>query len=167
MGNIKLIAAADENNLIGNDSKLPWPRLRPDLKHFLVKTLGNTVVMGRLTYDSIDEKYRPLKHRRNIVMSRDREYEPHPDVEVAHSLDDVLQMTKHDQQVYIIGGEKVYRQFLPYASEVVLTRIHAAFEGDAYFPELSDRVWEEIARQEDSYKGIDFSYIIYRRADHL
>lgn len=122
---ISLITAYDENQVIGYQNQLPW-HLPNDLKHFKNLTTGKTVVMGRLTFDSIGK---PLPNRKNVVLTKSSTFQA-DHVEIVHRLKDVLSL----DEVMVIGGASVYEQFLPYADQLFITKIHHSFKGDAYFP---------------------------------
>lgn len=139
---IALIAALDRNGLIGRDNALPW-RLPADLQHFKRLTLGKPIVMGRLTWESLG---RPLPGRHNIVLTRDPAY--HADgASVVHSIDAALAAAGAVDEVMVIGGAALYRTLLPRAARLYLTRIDAAFDGDAWFPEVDPAAWREVARE--------------------
>jgi dihydrofolate reductase len=164
MGEIILISAIAENGVIGKDGKLPW-YLPPDLKHFKELTMGHDVVMGRVTYESIPEQYRPLPGRHNIVLSRNSDYQPHPDVEVMHSIDDVVERSWDSEKIFIAGGEHMYRAFLPIASRAEITQLHHNYSGDAHFPNVNQEEWDLVAQENHKYKDIDFSYLTYQRIE--
>lgn len=133
---VSLIVARAENGVIGSANALPW-YLPADLKHFKQLTTGHTVIFGRKTYQTVG---RPLPDRRIIVITRNAAY--HPDgVEVANSLDEAFEMAGRDGEVFVGGGEEIYRAAMPRASRVYITQVHAAVDGDTYFPPLDDSVW--------------------------
>lgn len=143
---IVLVVAASENNTIGVDGGLPWT-LPDDLKHFKRTTIGRPVVMGRKTFDEIGRK--PLPGRPNLVISAtlDPSDIEHDAVSVHRSLTEALDhaATLIDPdapaEVCIIGGGQIYRQALPLANTIVLTRVHAEIEGDTTFPEIPAHIW--------------------------
>lgn len=139
---ICLIAALDRNGLIGRDNALPW-RLPADLQHFKRVTLGKPIVMGRLTWESLG---RPLPGRHNIVLTRDPAYRAEG-ASVVHSIDAALAAAGAVDDVMVIGGAALYRKLLPRAARLYLTRIDAAFDGDAWFPEVDPAEWCEVARE--------------------
>ena len=134
---INIIVAADENNVIGKDNQLIW-HLPDDLKFFKQKTSGHPIIMGRKTFESVGK---PLPNRTNIIITRDRNYSA-DGCTVVHSLEEALAAANGDE-IFIVGGAEVYRQAIPLADRVYLTRVHHIFEGDSYFPVLSDD-WKEI-----------------------
>ena len=126
-----------ENKVIGNKNALPW-HLPADFKYFKENTLGKTIVMGLNTFKSIGEK--PLPGRKNIILNNNTGYVPPEGCFVAHSIDELLEMTKDDPEVMICGGASVYKQFLALAQRLYLTFIHQSFDGDTYFPEVDFKV---------------------------
>lgn len=157
---ITLIAAAAKNNEIGKDNKLIW-HLSNDLKRFKKLTSGHAIIMGRKTFESFPKA---LPNRTNVVITRDQKYTAENAL-IVHSLEEALEVTKDDNQPFIIGGGEIYKQALSIAHRVELTRVHYAFEADTYFPELN-KSWKEVAR-EDCYKDethyYDYSFITYER----
>ncbi len=125
---LALIAAVDKNFLIGKENGLPWDIPR-DMKHFRETTKGKTVIMGRKTFESIGK---PLPKRRNIILTRDTEFKAEG-CEVKHSIEEILELAK-TEEVFVIGGGAVYKEFLPFAEKLCLTHIEATFEGDTHFP---------------------------------
>jgi dihydrofolate reductase len=142
---VTLIWAEAADRVIGMDRALPW-HLPEDMRRFKDLTMGSTVVMGRVTWESLPEKFRPLPGRRNIVITRQSSYDA-PGAEVAPSLEDALERT--DGDVWVIGGASVYEQALPYASRVVRTRVHLQVDGDTRAPVL-DSAWTLVARDPES-----------------
>jgi len=135
---ISLVVAVSTNNVIGMQGDLPW-RLSSDLKRFKSLTLGKPVVMGRLTYESIG---RPLPGRQNIVITRQRDFAAEG-CDVVTSIDEAIDVAGDANEVMIIGGGEIYRQFLPRADRIYLTRVQADIDGDAFFPELVADEWYE------------------------
>jgi dihydrofolate reductase len=140
---IAIVVAMADNRVIGRDNRLPW-HLPADLRHFRQLTVGKPVLMGRKTHESIG---RPLPERTNIVVTRDRSYEA-PGCIVVHSIESALKAVGDREEVMVIGGMDFYRQLLPKADRLYLTLVHAAFEGDARFPELDEREWREVERMD-------------------
>lgn len=133
----------DRRQLIGSDGRLPW-HLPADLRHFKQTTLGKPVVMGRKTYESIGG---PLPDRTNIVVTRDRRYHA-PGCTIARSLEQAIRSAGDVSEVMIIGGADLYRQALPHATRIYLTRIDAEFDGDTWFPEIDRKQWRVRAEKE-------------------
>jgi len=163
MNNLKitLIVAASENNAIGKDNQMLW-HLPDDFKYFKRNTVGHSIVMGRRTFESIGKA---LPERRNIVVTRDQDWVVE-DVDVANSIDDVMKYCRDEREIYIIGGANLYKQTLPLAEKVLLTRVHTVINGDAYFPELSDEEWG-LSHQEyhpkDDRHAYDFTFEVWER----
>ena len=142
-----MIAAIDKNRLIGNGPHIPW-RLPADLRHFREMTIGKPVVMGRKTFETLP---RPLAKRKNIILTRNRDYKAPDGCIVAYSVEDVVnaagKLTEHfGSELMICGGAPIYAAFLPHASRLYLTLVHATFEGDVYFPEFDWNAWKEVKR---------------------
>ncbi len=160
---VALVAAADEQNVIGTDNRLPW-HLPDDLAHFKTLTKGHPVIMGRKTFESIG---RPLPKRRNIVVTRNRSYRAEG-CDVVHSLDDALALGGSlDGTVFVIGGADIYAQALPHAAQVFLTRVHASVgNGDAFFPALPSEEWDLVSEElheSDDRHAHAFSFLRYER----
>ncbi len=133
---ISIIVAVAENQVIGYNNQLLW-HIKEDLQRFKSLTLGHHIIMGRKTYDSIG---RPLPGRTNVVITRDKNYQADGCM-VVNSLEDALNMAHQDSEVFIIGGGDIYRQTLHLVNRIYLTRIHASFSGDTFFPELDLKEW--------------------------
>lgn len=137
---LTLVVAVAENGVIGRKDALPW-KMPEDLKHFRRLTLGNTVLMGRKTFESLGK---PLEGRANWVLTRDPAFAP-AGARVFHTLDEALAEPPQGQ-LLVIGGAELYRQTLPLADRLELTRVHAEVEGDTYFPDCDAAQWHEVAR---------------------
>ncbi|GEQ98614.1 dihydrofolate reductase [Iodidimonas gelatinilytica] len=148
MARLSLIVAAAENGVIGMKGEMPW-HLPADLRYFRKITLGHTVLMGRKTYESIGK---PLPKRRNIVITRQENWHAEG-VEVASSVDEAIRMAGSDEEIMVIGGGEIYRQSLPSADRVYLTRVHLEVAGDTYFPELSKDQWREVSCMDHPAEG--------------
>lgn len=154
---ITIIAAVSKNGMIGRDGKLPW-HIPEDLKHFKELTLGKVVLMGRKTWESIPEKFRPLPGRTNVVVTRQTGYTAPPGVEVFSSLDDALTAHATDA-VLVIGGAEVYRQAMPLAGRLEITHVDSEVEGDTMFPPIDQDVWKEKTREDHD----GFSFVRYEK----
>ncbi|WP_426246645.1 dihydrofolate reductase [Nocardioides sp. LHG3406-4] len=137
---VTLIAAYADNRVIGDHGRIPW-HIPEDFAHFKAETLGHTLVMGRLTFDSIG---RPLPGRRTIVVTRNRSWGA-DGVEVAHGLGEALALAA-DDEVYVAGGTQIYDLALPLATHQILTEVHLSPPGDAHYPELEAGEWQETRR---------------------
>ncbi|MBB5436853.1 dihydrofolate reductase [Pedobacter sp. AK017] len=136
---VSIVVAIAENNAIGKNNELLW-HLPTDLKHFKQLTSGHTIIMGRKTFDSIGK---PLPNRRNIVITRSNSLEI-PGAEVVNNIDQALALCTAEKEVFIVGGAEIYRQAMDKTDKIYLTTVHAGFEGDAYFPEIDQKKWEEV-----------------------
>lgn len=158
---ITLIVAAAENNAIGKGNGMPW-HLPNDFKYFKEKTLNHSVVMGRKTFESIGK---PLPERRNIVMTKNTNY-LHEEVDVANNIDELLLYCRDEREIFIIGGAEIYKQTLPLAHKVLLTRVHTTVDGDAFFPELPANEWKLISaekHEKDDRHAFDYTFEVYER----
>ncbi|MBP1960832.1 dihydrofolate reductase [Paenibacillus aceris] len=136
----KLIAAMDKNRVIGKNNDIPW-RIPNDWRHVNKTTKGHTIVMGRRNYESIG---RALPDRRNIILSREKELRIE-DCEIAHSINDVFNICQSEEEVFIFGGEQIYKMFMPYVTKMYITKIYHEFEGDTYFPDIDFGEWKEVS----------------------
>lgn len=157
---ITLIAAMAENRSIGIDNRLPW-HIPADLKRFKALTMGHTMIIGRRTFDSIGGV--PLPGRPTIVVTRQPDYVP-LGVQVAHSVEEALDRAE-GEEVFVGGGEEIFRRALPRADRLQLTVIHKEFPGHAFFPEVDLSAWR-LTEQEDhaaTEKTPAFSFRVYDR----
>jgi dihydrofolate reductase len=140
--NLTIIAAYSENRVIGYKNDLPW-KIPEDLQRFKQRTIDHTVIMGRKTYESILSRLgKPLPKRRNIVMTHNREF--HDDrVVYATSLEQAFALCDIEKENFVIGGEKIFELFLPYADALDITRVHGTYKGDAYFPDVNWEDWRQ------------------------
>lgn len=159
---ISLIAAMDRNSVIGKDNSLPW-KLSADMKRFKELTTGKPVVMGRKTFESIGK---PLPNRINIILTRDKNYKAQG-CTVAHSIKEALKDVDENDEVMIIGGAQIYKEFLPIANRMYLTLIDKDFEGDAYFPEYNKNDWKEVHREEHESDNYKFAFVDLDRIKKL
>ena len=158
---ISVIAAMSENRVIGRDGSLPW-HLPTDLARFKAITTGHTVIMGRKTFESVGQ---PLPNRRTIIITRNNDYQC-AGVFIAHSLDEALDHAAREDEIFILGGEAVYRIALPRADCLYLTIVHATIEGDTYFPTLDFDDWklvEDERYEVDDRHAYAFSFRRYER----
>jgi dihydrofolate reductase len=155
-----IIVATDAAGGIGLHNTLPW-RLPEDLAHFKRLTTGHSIIMGRKTFDSIG---RPLPNRRNIVITRNPDWQ-HAGVESVPSLAAALQQA-NGSDIFVIGGAQIYAEALPQASRVIVTEIDQRFDCDAHFPPLDPALWHEAAREahHSDSAGFDYAFVTYQRA---
>ena len=162
---ISLIAALASNRAIGKDNALLW-HLPEDMRHFRETTRGKPVIMGRKTWESLPDSFRPLPGRHNIVVSRDPAYAA-SGATLAASLADAVRLAaakSNAAEVFVIGGAALYREALPLADRLYLTEIAQHFDGDAFFPDISPQDWQEISRQPcQETSGPQFSFAVYQR----
>lgn len=147
--------------MIGKDGNLPW-HISADLKNFKAITMGNPIVMGRKTHESIG---RPLPGRENVVVSRDTDYMAQ-DCTVLHSLECVYAKFIHDDEIMIMGGAELYKQTLDKADRIYLTEVHAECAGDTLFPEFDLGQWKEVKREDfraDGKNEFDYSFVVLER----
>ena len=156
---IILIAAVDKNLAIGKDGKIPW-EIKEDLKFFRENTEDSAIIMGRATFDSIG---RPLPKRKNIVMTRTFKGREGV-IEVNSSKDALEQAKSYSEKINIIGGEYIYKEFLPLATKLLITEIDIeVISPDAFFPKWDINQWKEISRKQSSENGLNFSFVEYQR----
>ena len=162
---LSILVAMAKNRVIGRDNKLPW-HLPADLKHFKFLTMGQTIVMGRKTFESIGKV---LPGRASIIITRQTDYEA-PGATVVNSLEDALVVCEDtntpDSENFIIGGEKLYRQTIKLCQRIYLTEIQQDFEGDVYFPELNSDEWEETLRDKhvsEKNDNLEYHFVVLDR----
>jgi dihydrofolate reductase len=159
---ISLVAAVARDGVIGRDNALPW-HLPEDARRFRALTMGHPVVMGRRTWDSLPERFRPLSGRRNVVVSRNPEWRAEG-AERAGSLDDALRLLEGAPQVCVIGGAGLYAEALAVADELLLTEIDAEVQGDVFFPTWDRTAFREECREAHmSEDGVEFAFVRYVR----
>ncbi len=159
---LHLIYARSRNNVIGVNGDLPW-HLPEDLAHFKRTTLGQPVIMGRVTWESIPEKFRPLPGRTNVVVSRQTGFTA-PGAQVVSSLQAAIDLFPADDVVWLIGGAQLYSQAMPLAQQLVITEIDADYEGDAFAPVLNTAEWTEVHRtSHTSAQGLGYSLVTLQR----
>lgn len=167
MAKISLIVAVAENGVIGRDGTMPW-RLSTDLKRFKALTIGHPVVMGRKTWDSLKK---PLPERANIVITRDKSFAGNGAI-VTHSFSEARQIaeaeadkTKTDE-IFIIGGGAIFKEFLPFADRMYITEILAAVEGDTFFPTFDPQNWRALSSEmvpEGPKDTFPTRFVVYER----
>lgn len=159
---VSLIAAIGKNRELGKDNKLLF-NISKDMAHFKEKTTGHTVIMGRKTFESIG---RPLPNRTNIVITRDSSFMLHDsNVKVVHSVEQALELGKkveHDE-LFIIGGAQIYKEFLPYADKLYLTIVDKEVGADAFFPEYENEFKKIVKSQGDEENDHKFTFIELER----
>lgn len=159
---ISIIVATSKNNVIGVNNQLPW-HLPADLKYFKSLTNGHPIIMGRKTYDSIG---RPLPNRENIIITRDKNFTSN-DLVIKDSIDEAIEQCKNQDEVFIIGGDTIYKQTIDIATKLYITRVDTIIEnGDAFFPEINVTEWEKTSVEhfeKDEKNKFDYSFEVYVR----
>lgn len=165
---VSIIAAVAENKVIGKDNDLIW-NLPKDMKFFMDTTQNHFVIMGRRNYDSIPEKYRPLKNRTNVIVTRQDSFTA-PDCIVTNSIEEGIQIAneKRDNECFVIGGGQIYKTALDnkLVDRMYLTHIKESFEGDTFFPDFDSSMWKQTVIMEytkDEKNPHDFVVIQYDR----
>jgi dihydrofolate reductase len=159
---ISLIWAQAANGVIGNAGGLPW-HLPEDLERFRALTTGSTVLMGRVTWDSLPPRFRPLPDRRNLVLTRQRDWAADGGTPVG-SVDAAIDTAEGD--LWVIGGSQVYDAALPVADRVVITELEAVFDGDTYAPKL-DATWSPVTCDPEQGWSESSVGLRYRVTDYL
>jgi dihydrofolate reductase len=154
---VTIVAAVARNGCIGKDGGLPW-HIPEDLQRYRRVTMGKVVVMGRRTWESIPEKFRPLAGRTNVVVTRQADYALPPGVERFPSLDAALAAHAGDD-VVINGGGAIYAQAMACADVLDLTHVDRAVDGDTFFPAIDPAVWTPVWREDHD----GFAFVTYRR----
>ena len=161
---MNLIAAVDKNWAIGKNNEL-LVSIPNDMKMFRQMTTGKVVVMGRKTLESFPNGL-PLKNRVNIVLTKNQNYQVKGAI-IVHSVEEVLEeLKKYDSEdVYVIGGEQIYRQMLTYCDTAHMTKIDHAYEADAYFPNLDEMPEWKIVKEseEETYFDLEYYFVKYEK----
>ncbi|MFA5818348.1 MAG: dihydrofolate reductase [Bacteroidales bacterium] len=163
---ISIIVAVSEDWGIGKDNELLW-HISEDLKRFKKLTSGNVVIMGKKTWESLPR--RPLPGRKNIVLTD----VPHECIDcsvTAYSIEDALSKCEKEEEIFVIGGGSVYRQFMPITDRLYITHVHSKAPADVYFPEIDLNIWEVVEKEEfktsENY-SISYTYVIYERRNKI
>lgn len=156
---VQLVVAYSDNRVIGRDNALPW-RLPSDLAHFKRVTMGQPIVMGRNTWESLG---RPLPGRPNLVISRNVQYQA-AGATVYPTLESALADCHGAERICIIGGEQIFKHALILADEIVATEVHAQVDGDTFFPPMDKGIWQEAERlPQPEENGYAFDFVTYKR----
>jgi len=160
-----MIAAHDRDRAIGKNGEIPWAKLLPaDMQRFRDLTMGGSVIMGRKTYESLPERYRPLPGRQNIVLSMGRL--AGAGFQVAHSLDEAYAIAEHEQ-VHIIGGGQIYDLAMDSVDQINITEVDTLVnDPDAHFPAVDSMQWHETERETfaaDEKNAFGYSFVTYLR----
>ena len=156
------MAAVARGGVIGRDGGIPW-RLPADMARFRDLTMGHPVIMGRRTWESLPDQFRPLPGRGNVVVTRNSDWSAQG-ADRAASVEDALRLLSSEPGVFVIGGGEIYAAALPHADRLLLTEIDADVEGDTFFPEWDRNVFREISRESAvSEHGTRFAFVVYER----
>lgn len=163
MSKISIIAAVADNLAIGKANNLPW-YLPADLKHFRQLTTGHAVVMGKRTFESLPKG--PLPNRKNIVLTSVMSEGVNEGYYEADSLEDALYLCENEDNVFIMGGATVYKQFIDKVDTMHITWVHNDFTADTYFPKINFEEWKEVSREDyeaDEKNLYPYSFCVYER----
>lgn len=158
---ITVIAAVAENNALGKENQLLW-HLPDDFKRFKTLTSGHYIIMGRKTFESFPK---PLPNRTHVIISRQANYHPEGCI-VVNSLEQAIEACPKTEDVFIIGGGEIYRQSIAVADKLDLTKVHANFEADTYFPEVDLSQWQLVFEEyhpKDERHDFAFTFQTYLR----
>ena len=159
---MEIVVAMTSNHVIGQNGDMPW-HLPADLVHFKELTSGHAIIMGRRTWESIGK---PLSNRLNIVVTRQEDYVAE-DVTVVHPLEDGI-VAAGTQRIFLVGGGEMYKEALPIASKMHITRIDALIDGDTKFPEIDESIWQcksRVNRSADEKNQYDLVFETWERAN--
>lgn len=165
---ISIIAAVAQNNVIGGNNQLMW-HLPLDMRFFMKTTEGHCILTGRLNYESIPEKFRPLKKRTNIVVTRQNNYsEETGQLKIVNNIDEGIQLARdlQEKELFIIGGGEIYRQTLHLTDKLYITEVKQKFEGDTVFPSFDRSSWNEVSRiicSPDSENAYEMHFVEFER----
>jgi dihydrofolate reductase len=160
---LSILVAMDKNHIIGKDNQLPW-HLPEDLAYFKRMTMGHTIIMGRKTFESIGK---PLPGRKNIVVTRNNDYHP-CGCEVIHSLNMIQELSRKEDEIFLIGGAELFKETLAIADRLYITKIEASFDGDTFFPEFVYSDWKLISKEKglnNAKNPYDYYFSVYVRTD--
>jgi dihydrofolate reductase len=159
---VALIAAVARDGVIGRAGGIPW-HLPEDVARFKALTTGHAVVMGRKTWDSLPDRYRPLPERRNVVVTRTPDWAA-DGAERVGSFSEALELLADEERVYVIGGSEIYAAALTFADELELTEVELTVDGDTFFPAWERRAFDVVEREEHiAADGTGFAFVTYRR----
>ena len=160
---LSIIVAKAKNNIIGKDNKMIW-HLPEDLKHFKELTTGHAIIMGRKTFESLGKV---LPDRKHIVFTQNPDFKVNDNnVEIVHSLLQIQDLIEGEEEAFIIGGAMIYNFLMPHVKKMYVTEIKEEFEGDAFFPKISENTWKETSREKgikDEENPLDYEFVTYER----
>ncbi len=153
----------DQNRTIGRDGRLPWKSIPADWENLRAVTVGRKMIMGRKSYDTPDRIDSP---EGNLVVSHQPDFPVEPGFEVVPSLEAALDRYRDEEEVFVLGGEEIFKLALPRGDVLHLTLVHETFEGDAHFPPFSETDWKLTSRRDfraDAENPYDYSFLVYER----
>ncbi len=160
---LSIIVAKAKNNVIGKDNKLLW-HIPDDLKRFRKLTENHTIIMGRKTFESLENV---LPNRKHIVFSQNPDFKVNDEnVEVVHSMLQIQEYIESNEEAFVIGGAIIYNLLMPYVTKLYVTEVDKDFDGDAFFPRVNEEKWREISREKgpkDAENNFDYEYITYEK----
>ena len=154
---LSIIVAVSENNVVGSENKLPW-KLSADLKRLKALTMGHHIIMGRKTWESLGH---PLPGRTNVIITTNKNYIADGGI-VVHSLSEALKVSSQDDEIFIFGGGKIFKEALSLVKKIYMTKVHSNVAGDTFFPSIDLNEWNETARENykaDEKNQYDYSFI--------
>ena len=158
---LSIIVAKAKNNVIGKDNKLLW-HIPDDLRRFRKLTENHTIIMGRKTFESLENV---LPNRKHIVFSQNPDFKVNDEnVEVVHSMLQIQEYIESNEEAFVIGGAIIYNLLMPYVTKLYVTEVDKDFDGDAFFPRVNEEKWREISREKglkDAENNFDYEYITY------
>lgn len=156
---LSMIVAMGKGNVIGKDNQMPW-HYPEDLRYFKEVTMNKTVIMGSKTYESIlTTLKKPLPNRHHVILTKDKA--KYREMETYHSIEDALaNYLKKEEEVFVIGGASIYKQFLPFADRLYITHINQSFEGDTFFPHFNSDDFHLVSKKDVG----DLSFCVYERS---
>ena len=160
---LSIIVAKAKNNIIGKDNQILW-NLPEDRKRFRELTDGHVIIMGRKTFETLNET---MPNRKHVVMTENRNLNvENPDVKIVHSMLELQEYIEDENENFVIGGAMIYNLLMPHVKKLYVTEIDKDFEGNAIFPRINPEVWEEVSREEGPQDGINtfkYYFVEYRR----
>ncbi len=160
---LSIIVAKAKNNVIGKDNKLLW-HIPDDLRRFRKLTENHTIIMGRKTFESLENV---LPNRKHIVFSQNPDFKVNDEnVEVVHSMLQIQEYIESNEEAFVIGGAIIYNLLMPYVTKLYVTEVDKDFDGDAFFPRVNEEKWREISREKgpkDAENNFDYEYITYEK----
>lgn len=159
---LSIIVAVAENNAIGLNNDLLW-HIPDDLKRFKRLTQNHVIIMGQKTYESLP--IRPLPNRQNIVISDDPDFR-YEGILVATSIQESIMLAEKyedNDEIFVIGGGSIYKQFLPIVDKLYITKVHKSFDADVFFPEIDESKWELIEKEDRETENFKYSFLSFVR----